>query len=109
MEEGWMSAILMISTAGTEKEARKIAKTLVEGGLVACANVIPGVSSFFYWEGKFCEEKEALILIKSIRRKSKKIINKIKEMHRYEIPEIVLLEVDGGEKKYLEWVHKLGR
>jgi periplasmic divalent cation tolerance protein len=108
MEVGWMSAILVISTAGTEQEARKIAKILVEERLAACVNVISGVSSFFYWQGKFCEEKEAWLLIKSVSRKFKKIINKIKEIHSYQTPEILFLEVDGGEKKYLEWVNRLG-
>ncbi|MGD0627156.1 MAG: divalent-cation tolerance protein CutA [Thermodesulfobacteriota bacterium] len=107
MEEGWMSALLMISGSRTEKEARKIAKTLVEGRLAACVNIIPRVNSFFYWEGKLCVEREAMILIKTTSKKSKVIMNKIKEVHSYEVPEIVFLEVDGGEKKYLEWVNKM--
>jgi periplasmic divalent cation tolerance protein len=107
MEEGWMGAVLMISGAGTEKEARKIAKTLVEGRLAACVNIVPRVNSFFYWGGKLCVEKEAMILIKTTSQKSKIIMNKIKEVHSYEVPEIVFLEVDGGEKNYLEWVKKM--
>jgi len=102
-----MTALLMISTAPTEREARRIAKTLVEGRLAACVNIIPRVNSFFYWEGKFCSEKEAMILIKTTPQKSKIIINKIKEIHSYKVPEIVFLEVDGGEKNYLEWVNKI--
>ncbi len=102
-----MSALLMISGSRTEKEARKIAKTLVEGRLAACVNIIPRVTSFFYWEGKLCVEKEAMILIKTTSKKSKIIMNKIKEAHSYEVPEIVFLKVDGGEKKYLEWVNKM--
>lgn len=102
-----MSVLLMISGSGTEKEARKIAKTLVEGRLAACVNIIPRVSSFFYWEGKLCVEKEAMILIKTASKNSKIIINKIKEIHSYKVPEIVFLKVDGGEKNYLEWVSKM--
>ena len=101
-----MRAVLMISGAPTEKEARKIAKTLVEGRLAACVNIIPRVNSFFYWEGKFCLEKEAMILIKTTLEKSRIIINKIKEIHSYKVPEIVFLEVDGGEKNYLDWVKR---
>jgi periplasmic divalent cation tolerance protein len=106
MEGGWMSALLMISGAATEKEARKIAKTLVEGRFAACVNVIPGINSFFYWGGKLCVEKEAMILIKTTLEKSRIIINKIKEIHSYKVPEIVFLEVDGGEKNYLDWVKR---
>jgi len=102
-----MRTVLMISGAPTENEARKIAKILVEGRLAACVNIIPRVNSFFYWEGKFCSEKEAMILIKTTPQKSKIIINKIKEIHSYKVPEIVFLEVDGGEKNYLEWVNKI--
>ncbi len=101
-----MRVLLMISGAPTEKEAQKIAKTLVEGKLAACVNVIPRVNSFFFWEGKLCVEKEAMILIKTTRKKSKIIINKIKEIHSYKVPEMVFLEVDGGEKNYLDWVNK---
>ena len=103
-----MSALLMISGSRTEKEARKIAKTLVEGRLAACVNIIPRVNSFFYWEGKLCIEREAMILIKTTSEKSKIIMNKIKEIHSYKVPEILFLEVDGGEKNYLDWVKKIG-
>jgi periplasmic divalent cation tolerance protein len=107
MEEGWMRAVLMISSAPSEKEGRRIAKTLVEGKLAACVNIIPRVNSFFYWEGKFCVEKESMIFIKTTLQKSKIIINKIKEIHSYKVPEIAFLEVDGGEKNYLDWMKKV--
>jgi periplasmic divalent cation tolerance protein len=102
-----MSALLMISTAGSEKEARKIAKELVEARLAACANIIPGVTSLFYWEGKLCQEKEAMILIKTAQGKSTEIKNKIKRIHSYEIPEMLFFRVDAGEKKYLQWVSRM--
>lgn len=102
-----MDALLVISTAGSEKEARRVARNLVEDRLAACVNVIPGISSFFYWEGKLCQEKEALILIKTVDNKSKKIINKIKKIHSYEVPEMIFLRVDGGEKNYLKWLKEI--
>jgi periplasmic divalent cation tolerance protein len=102
-----MDALLMISTTGSEKEARKIARSLVEERLAACANVIPGVRSFFYWEGRLCQEKEALILIKTVNNKARKIIDKIKKIHSYEVPEIIFFRVDMGEKNYLKWVKKM--
>ena len=102
-----MDALLMISTAGSMKEARKIARSLVEERLAACANVIPGVCSFFYWEGRLCREEEALILVKTVNRQTKRIIERIKMIHRYEVPEIIFLRVDKGEKNYLRWVEKM--
>jgi len=97
----------MISTAGSEKEARKVARILVEERLAACANVIPGVRSFFYWKGRLCREKEALILVKTVNNQAKRIIDKIKEIHSYEVPEIIFFRVDKGEKNYLKWVEKM--
>jgi len=102
-----MDALLMISTTGSEKEARKIARSLVEERLAACANVSPGVRSFFYWEGRLCQEKEALILIKTVNNKARKIMDKIKKIHSYEVPEIIFFRVDMGEKNYLKWVKKM--
>ncbi len=102
-----MDALLMISTTGSEKEARKIARSLVEERLAACANVIPGVRSFFYWEGRLCQEKEALILIKTVNNKARKIMDKIKKIHSYEVPEIIFFRVDMGEKNYLKWVKRM--
>jgi periplasmic divalent cation tolerance protein len=102
-----MDALLMLSATGSEKEAREVAKNLVEERLAACANVIPGVRSFFYWKGRLCQEKEALILIKTVRGKEKKIMDKIKKIHSYEVPEIIFFRVDKGEKNYLKWVEKM--
>jgi len=102
-----MDTLLMISTTGSEKEARKIARSLVEERLAACANVIPGVRSFFYWEGRLCQEKEALILIKTVNNQARKIMAKLKKIHSYEVPEIIFFRVDMGEKNYLKWVRKM--
>lgn len=101
-----MYALLMISTAGSEKEARRVARRLVEERLAACANVIPGVRSFFFWKGKLCQEKEALILIKTVNSKARKIMDEIKMIHSYEVPEIIFFRVDKAEKNYLKWVEE---
>ena len=102
-----MSALLMISTAGSEKEGHKIARRLVEDKIAACVNVIPQMTSFFFWKGKLCQKKEAMIFIKTDKRRMKELINKIKAMHSYNVPEIIFLEVDGGEKRYLQWVRAM--
>lgn len=102
-----MYALLMISTTGSEKEARRVARSLVKERLAACANVIPGVCSFFFWDGKLCQKKEALILIKTMNSKAKKIMDKIKKNHSYEVPEIIFFRIDKAEKNYLKWVKKM--
>ncbi len=103
----WMGVLLMISTASSEKEARKIAQKLVEARLAACVNIIPGVTSFFYWEGKLCQERETMIFIKTSGEQYREIINKIKEVHSYEVPEMLFFRADGGEKRYLQWVRRI--
>jgi periplasmic divalent cation tolerance protein len=99
-----MKIYLFLSTAGSEKEGKKIARQLVREGLAACVNVVPGISSFFIWEGKLGQEKEILILGKTEEKKLNKIIRKIQFLHSYSLPEILFFRVDGGEKRYLQWV-----
>lgn len=102
-----MKTLVVFSTAGSEKEGGKIAQKLVESKLAACVNVIPKVNSFFYWGGKLCQEQEVILVIKTIQKQFKKIINEIKEIHSYEVPEIISLQVDRGEERYLKWVSKI--
>ena len=102
-----MKILVVISTAGSEKEGWKIAQKLVECKLAACVNVIPKVNSFFYWGGKLCREQEVILVIKTIQKQFKKIINEINKIHSYEVPEIISLQVDRGEERYLKWVREM--
>jgi periplasmic divalent cation tolerance protein len=102
-----MAIYLVLSTAGSEKEGKKIAHHLVKEGLAACVNVIPRISSFFFWEGKLCEEREVLILAKAEKAKMNKINKKIKDLHSYSVPEILFLKVAGGDREYLRWIGKM--
>ncbi len=98
---------LGLSTAGTREEGQKIGKALVKAGLAACVNVIPSVTSFYYWEGKLCRDKEVIILIKTSKGNADKIIKNIKMMHKYSVPEIIFVRIEKGDKKYLEWVEQM--
>ena len=99
-----MSFFLVLSTAVSEKEGRKIGETLVKKRLAACVNIIPGITSFFLWEGKPCKEKEVILLIKTTERNIKELANNIKKIHTYSVPEIVAVKIGKGDKKYLDWV-----
>ncbi len=99
-----MNAVILMSTAGSLQEGNRIAQALVEEKLAACVNLLPGITSFFYWEGKLNREKEVLLLIKTIGRNKSKIIGKIRELHSYSLPEILLVRVGGGEPGYLNWL-----
>jgi periplasmic divalent cation tolerance protein len=102
-----MRIYLFLSTAGSAREGKIIARRLVEERLAACVSIIPHISSFFFWEGKLGQEKEVLILGKTEARKRNKIVNLIQSMHSYSLPEILFLRVDGGEKRYMQWVAKM--
>ncbi len=98
--------VVIFITASTNEEAKSIGKHLVEKGLAACANIVPGVQSLFVWDGKFCQEDEVLIIIKSVREKAKEIIAVVKEIHSYDVPEIIVLPIVDGSKDYLNWLQE---
>jgi periplasmic divalent cation tolerance protein len=99
-----VSVYLVFSTASSLKEGEKVARHLIQSGLAACVNVVPGIYSHFYWEGRLCREKEVLLLIKTVKGKLNRIIKNIKELHSYSVPEILFFKAQGGEKQYLSWV-----
>jgi periplasmic divalent cation tolerance protein len=97
---------VVISTVGTIREGERISRILVREGLAACVNIIPRVKSIYSWKGKVCEEKEALLVIKTVRPRIDKIIKNIKALHTYEVPEILVFKAEKGEKSYLNWLRQ---
>ncbi len=95
---------MVLSTVPTLKQGKKIARALVAGRLTACVNILPQINSVFYWEGQVRQEKELLLLAKTVTGKLIETERKIKELHPYSVPEIIFLKVGGGEKNYLNWV-----
>jgi periplasmic divalent cation tolerance protein len=101
-----MSVYLVLSTASSLREGEKIAQLLIRKGLAACVNVVPGLSSYFFWEGRLCREREVLLLVKTVKGQLKKIVKNIKSLHSYSVPEILFFKAEGGESQYLSWVGK---
>ena len=99
-----LSCLLVLITAGSEEEAMKIGRALVDRQLAACANVVSGVQSIFHWEGKVTEEKEVLLLVKSRHELFDEIEKAVKALHSYEVPEIIGIEIGKGSKTYLDWI-----
>ena len=95
---------LIFSTVGSQKEAQKIAATLVTRRLAACVNIVPQVTSLFRWRGKVDQAKELLLIIKSDHSHLKRIEKAIREHHRYEVPEIIAWPISWGHKPYLRWL-----
>ena len=97
-----MCKIVYVTTTN-EKEAKKIAKALVEEKLAACINWFP-IKSIYKWKGKIQEEKEVAMVIKTQAKLVDKIIKRVKELHSSSIPCIISLSIEKGYKKFLEWI-----
>lgn len=98
-----MKMIIVQTTTDNKKEAKKIAKVLLKNKLCACVQ-ISKVKSFYYWNGKLCEDKERILSIKTKKSCFKKIQRKIKENHSYDLPEIIAIPIKKSSKEYKNFV-----
>ena len=96
--------ITVLSTSPDTATAERIAGDLVEECLAACVQIIPGVRSYFRWQGRTENADEQLILIKTVTEKYDEIESKIKDLHPYDVPEIITVPVTGGLSDYLSWI-----
>lgn len=99
-----MSVTISFVTCADRKQARKIAKALVEEKLAACVNVVPGVTSFYFWKGKLNRDAEVLLVIKSTAAASERLAKRVKELHSYAVPEVVTIAAASGNPDYVKWV-----
>jgi periplasmic divalent cation tolerance protein len=95
--------IIILSTAANKEEAEKIANTLLEKHLIACANIMP-VSSRYWWEGKIECSGEFLLVMKSRRELFDEVVLLVKGLHSYEVPEVLALPIVAGSEKYFGWM-----
>jgi len=87
-------------------QAELIAQTVVQHKLAACVNVLPGVRSCYVWEGKLTWADEVLLLIKTTSSRLGQLRDQILDLHSYEVPEIVAVEIETGLAAYLDWIEK---
>lgn len=102
--ESKLEPIMVFVTCGSEEEAYRISRTLVEETLAACVNVVSPIRSIYRWEGKVCDEKEWLLIIKTQKRHFETVAQRIKSLHSYSVPEIIGLPIEKGFKPYLNWL-----
>lgn len=98
--------IVVLVTAKNVREANKIAAQLVQDKLVACANIVEGVRSIFWWQGKVDKAREVLLILKSEKSRFSKIVTAVKKLHSYEVPEIIALPIIDGNSDYLSWINR---
>jgi periplasmic divalent cation tolerance protein len=96
--------ILVFTTAGSEKNAKNIAETLVKLRLAACVNIVPRLTSIYRWEEKIETAEEWLLIIKTTRKNFTAVRDAIKELHTYELPECVSVPIEDGSEAYLKWI-----
>jgi len=95
---------MVFVTCGGREEAERIATGVVTEKLAACVNVVPAVRSCYVWEGKLNWSEEVLLIVKTTRERYGELEARIRELHSYDVPEIVAVSVEMGSEKYLRWV-----
>jgi periplasmic divalent cation tolerance protein len=96
---------VLMTTIGSDDAARVLCRSLVEAGLVACAQRVP-VESLYRWEGELVEDRETLVLLKTRRARSPEVMAALQEQHPYDVPEVIELPVTAGWPPYLRWVDR---
>jgi periplasmic divalent cation tolerance protein len=97
---------IVLSTAGSQDEARAIARALVERRLAACVNIVSLLESVYRWEGKVDSAQEWLLIIKTTQAAFPEVRDAIAELHSYDLPECVMLAIEDGSAEYLKWIEE---
>src|SRR5436190_19189320 len=96
--------LLVLTTTGSEAEAKKIAEMLVERRLAGCVNIISRVRSVYRWQGKVEHVQEFLLLVKTVQKREEQVRAAILELHSYQLPECISIPIEGGSAEYLQWL-----
>lgn len=99
-----MSAIVVVTTAGTEEEANLLAEELVERRHSCCVNILPIQRSVYRWQGKICDDSEYMLIIKTLESEYSAVEEAIQELHSYDLPEILAFGIQRGEAGFLTWI-----
>ena len=102
-EVGSLARVVLVTAPGGEV-AESLVRRVVEEGLVACGNIVPGMTSIFRWQGTVERQTEVLIVFKTTEAGAERLVQRVPELHPYDVPEVLVLRVDGGHGPYLDWV-----
>jgi periplasmic divalent cation tolerance protein len=100
-----MEYLLILSTCPDHPTAEKIARQLVAEQLVACVNILPGLTSIYQWQGEIETASEYLLMAKTEKHCYQAVENSIHDHHPYELPEIIAVSIDRGHPEYLQWIN----
>jgi periplasmic divalent cation tolerance protein len=98
--------ILVLSNCGSEEEARRVARALVEARVAACVNIVPGIQSVYHWQGAIQEDSEWMLVIKSTRPMFESLAAELRKIHSYQVPEVLAIPVIAGDQNYLDWMDR---
>jgi periplasmic divalent cation tolerance protein len=104
MEPGMTERVVVLGTTGSADDAERIAAAVVEKGLAACVNVVPGVVSVYRWKGDVHRDEEWLLVMKTTSARFEALRKAIVDLHPYDVPEVIQLPIEGGHEPYLEWI-----
>jgi periplasmic divalent cation tolerance protein len=97
-------AVVVLTTAGSDEEAARLADALVGERLAACVNVVAPITSVYRWQGKIERGREVLLVVKTRAALVKRLTARIQALHSYDVPEVVVLPIAGGSAAYLKWL-----
>lgn len=96
--------MVVVTTVGDEQQANEIAHELLARRHAACVNMLPGIRSCYRWQGKICRDSEILLMIKTTAEEYDAVAATIRELHSYELPEILAFEIKKGDPSFLAWI-----
>jgi len=101
-----MAPLIVLITTASHEEAERIGRMLVERRLAACVNIVPAVTSLFWWEGRIAAERETLMIVKTSRKRFADLSTAVSAQHSYSVPEIIALPIVDGAPAYRKWLEE---
>ena len=101
----WLIMIFIYIICKNKKEARKIGVSLIKKRLAACSNIFP-IESIYCWQNKIVNDREAVLIIKTLKKNFKKVEKEVKRLHSYQVPCILEIPIKGGSLEYLNWLKR---
>ena len=103
-EDAGSAYLVVLVTTSSSEEANRTARELLEQRKAACVNIVPGINSHYWWQGKVESAQENLLIIKTKAAQLDAVVALVKQVHGYSVPEVIALPIVGGNRDYLEWV-----